>query len=313
MPLMGSRGGGSVRGFGRFGKVLLLAIIDSFNRSTSGTLGTSSDGKGVWKNVRGTWSANGSAASNSDTASNNNVAVIDLDGTNISNLQIDTAASGGGTGVSFWVQDSNNYYAAYPTYGTQTQTTQICGGSSGSGSSLPANACNAASVGTGQWYNWCEFAGRVEPTGTSPSCGSVPSQWNTVVTKNCGPGWYLEQCIPSGGYTWGGQSQSQSITNYQSTFKLLQTVGGSTSEVVNTTYNNTTAGYSPTRSVAISTSGSVITYNVYSSTNKGGSVLATGTYNAGSPTKGYGVGVFRGASSTQQGSTLTAFAATVTP
>jgi hypothetical protein len=311
MPLMGSRGGGSVRGFGRFGKVLLLSLLDVFNRSTSGTLGTSSDGKGVWKNVRGTWSANGSSAVNSDAASNNNIAVVDMDGANITNVQVDVQSAGGGTGVSFWVQDSNNYYALYPTYSTSSQTVTNCGGSSGSGSSLPGGACGVGGSGCGQWYNYCYYAGRVEYTGSAPGC-NIPSSWPGILDKNCGPGWYYVDCKCSS-YNWAGQNQTSSLTNYESTVKLLRVQGGSGSEIVSSTYTNNTSGYNRTRSVAISTSGNTITYALYSSTNKGGSVLASGNTSPSSPVKGLGVGVFKGSSTTEQGSAVNAFSATVTP
>ena len=311
MPLMGSRGGGSVRGFGRFGKVLLLAFLDTFGRTTSGSLGTSSDGKGVWKNVRGTWSANGSGAVNTDTASNNNIAVVDMDGTTITNAQVDVQSAGGGTGVSFWVQDSNNYYALYPSYSTSSQTVTNCGGGGGSGSSLPGNACGVSGSNCGMWYNYCFYAGRVEFTGQSPSCGSIPGSWPGILDTNCGPGWYYNDCRCSS-YNWTGTNQTSSLTNYISTVKLLKVQGGSGEEIVSSTYTNNTSGFNRTRSVAISTSGSTVSYYLYSSTNKVG-LITSGSSTPSNPVKGAGVGVFRGSSSNEQGTTLSAFSATVTP
>lgn len=307
MPLMGSRGGGSVRGFGRFGKNLLLAFIDSFGRSTSGNLGTSSDGKAVWKNVIGTFTANGGAASTSDSTA---LAVVDLDGTNITNLQADNG--GGGTGVSFWVQDSNNYYSLYPTYSSTTNSSTNCVGPGGSGGGVPSGACGVGGSNCGNWFNFCAYNGQVVPTGKTNSCGSMPASWPATLDNNCGPGWYFVDCTCSS-YTWSGFTQTQTTTTYYSTAKLLRVQSGSSTELVSTNYTANTSGYNPVNSVAISTSSNTITYGLYSSSNKGGSLLASGTQSPASPVKGAGAGVFRTSSSANQANTVDNFSVTVTP
>ena len=50
---------------------------DNFNRTTSGLLGTSSS-LGLWKNLRGTWFANGSSATSNDAASTYPMAIVDM-------------------------------------------------------------------------------------------------------------------------------------------------------------------------------------------------------------------------------------------
>ena len=306
MPLIGTRGGASVRGFGRFGKNILLAFLDTFNRTTSGTLGTSSDGKASWKNVIGTFVANGSAASTSDSTA---IAVVAVDGKNITNIQADV---GGGTGVAFWVQDSSNYYALYPTYSSNTVSGSNCNAPGGSGVSVPAGKCGVAGVDCGEWYNYCGYNGQNLPSGNTGSCGIMPSNWPGILDVNCGPGWYYTGCKCLS-YTWSGTTVSFSTTTYYSTAKLLKVEGGSSTSLVSTDYYTNTGGYSTTNSVAVSTSGSTITYAFYSSANKGGSVLASGTNTPSSPVKGLGAGVFRTASSTNQGNDVINFSVTVTP
>jgi hypothetical protein len=305
MPLMGSRGGGSIRGFGRFGKSLLLAFIDSFTRG-NGDLGTSSDGKASWKSVVGTFAISSNKANSSDSPG---ISVVDMDGTNITNIQADTT---GGTGVAFWVQDSSNYYALYPTYSSNTVSGSNCNAPGGSGSSVPAGKCGVAGSSCGQWYNYCGYNGQNVPTGDTGSCGGRPSNWPGILDNNCGPGWYYTGC-KCASYTWSGTTVSYSTTTYYSTAKLLKVQGGSSTDLVSTDYYANTGGYSTTNSVAVSTSGSTITYAFYSSTNKGGSVLASGTNTPSSPVKGVGAGVFRTASSTNQGNDVSNFSVTVTP
>ena len=299
MPLMGSRGGGSVRGFGRFGKNLLLSLVDSFNRSTSSLLGTSSDGKGLWKNVRGTWQANGSVAISLAAASENNVAVIDMDGSNITNLQVDTGTSGG-SGLSFWVTDSNSYYALYPSYSQSTSSSSSCSGSYGSNSPTP---CPSIS-GTGQFRVLYCCDGNTYRIG--PCDGDPNTFCNNRGSYSCGTQFD----------GWGSCYQTYPTTvttTYNSIVNLRKVEGGSVTNLVQNNYVSNTSGYSKAQSIAISTSGNTISYSLYSSTDKGGSVIGSGSNTPSNPVKGVGMGLFHGQSTIDQGSTLSNFSVTVTP
>jgi hypothetical protein len=308
MPMMGSRGGGSIRGFGRFGKNLLLSIIDTLNRTTSGSLGTSSDGKAEWKNVRGTWQGNGSSAASQSAASGNNIAVVDMDGLVISNLQVDTSNTSG-VGLSFWVTDSNSWWAATTSHASSAFSTTNCGGGPQSSSSCPAG-CNACG-GCGYynvyyiWYVACTVGGQGAYITSNPNMNDTGT-----ITSNSGCGPFqgqpqYRQTVE----TYGCNSSQQTLTgtNYTSNFKLLNNAG----TLVNTQYNTNTSSFSSSGSIAISTVGNVITYSVYSAGNKGGSLLHTGAYTAISPTKGPGVGLFHGDGGSNQGSSVSNFSATV--
>ena len=83
-------------------------ITDNFQRTTSGSLGTSSSG-GLWQAIKGTWFANGSAAQTNDSASNDSIAAVNLQSPLVT---ISTLNPSLGAGVSFMVQDSNNWWAA---------------------------------------------------------------------------------------------------------------------------------------------------------------------------------------------------------
>jgi hypothetical protein len=315
MPMMGSRGGGSIRGFGRFGKNLLLALIDSFNRSTSGNLGTSSDGKGLWKNVVGTWQANGSSSVSNGLASGNNVAVVDLDGTNITNLQVDTGTNGG-SGLSFWTTDANNYYALYPSYTSSSSSSSGCTGYT----QLNTTSCGAFCANctnTDYTYYVCSEA-RMTPeenfryyyvTGNVNNCYQyVPQAWSNY--QRGGPAQNYPVTV---NYRSGNVTATTTTTTYNSIANLRKVEGGSATALATNTYVSNTSGFSKAQSIAISTSGNTISYAFYSAANKGGSTIGSGTSTPSNPVKGQGVGLFHGASIVDQGSTLSNFSVTVTP
>jgi hypothetical protein len=315
MPMLGSRGGGSARGFGRFGRILLLSLIDSFNRSTSGSLGTSSDGKGVWKNVRGTWQGNGSAAASTAAASGNNVAVVDMDGTNITNLQVNTGTSGG-AGLSFWVTDSNSYYSLYPSYTSSSSTSTGCTGYT----QLNTTSCGAFCANctnTDYIYYVCqEHRMTVEEnfryyyvTGSTNNC----YQANDQAWSNYQRGYPAQSYPESINYRSGNINQTITTTTYNSIANLRKVEGGSATALVTSTYSTNTSAFSKAQSLAISTSGNTISYTLYSGANKGGSTIASGTSTPSNPVKGPGVGLFQGESVVDQGSSVSGFSVTVTP
>ena len=313
MPMLGSRGGGSVRGFGRFGKILFLFFSDAFNRSTSSILGTSSDGKGIWKNVRGTWQTNGSAAESLSLPGSNNVAVVDLDGTNITNLQVDTGTNGG-SGLSFWTTDSNNYYSLYPSYTSSSSSTTGCTGYTQIQTSSCGSFC-ANCVNTDYSYVLCEEY-RYYPEEnfrfyTAPNAAACAqpngNAWSYYQRGSFREGPYTVS------YRSGNVTQTTTTTTYNSIANLRKVEGGSATALVTNTYLTNTSGFSKAQSIAISTSGNTISYTLYSAANKGGSVIASGTSSPSSPVKGQGVGLFHGTSVVDQGATLSNFSVTVTP
>ena len=319
MPLLGARGGGSVRGFGRFGKNLLLIVVDTFGRTVSGLIGTSSDGKAVWNSLRGTWAANGSAAAIASAASNRNLSTIELDGSNITNLQVDVGTSGG-VGLAFWVTDANSYYALYPSYSTSSSTSYPC--NSYRENSNFNNTSGMCSV-TGNRYKIQGLCCVLNPfTEEGLACyGPIYVTSNTNVD---GSTFANNYCSSQGkqtysyassttAHTLGFQTSTVITTTYNSTVNLDKTVSGSTTSLVSSNYVSNTSGFSKAQSIAISTSGNTISYSLYSSTNKGGSIISSGTNTPSTPLKGKQVGLFHGVSSVDQGTTATNFKVEVTP
>jgi hypothetical protein len=312
MPLLGARGGGSVRGFGRFGKNLLLIVVDTFGRTVSGLIGTSSDGKAVWNSLRGTWAANGSAAAIASAAANRNLSTIELDGSNITNLQVDVGTSGG-VGLAFWVTDANSYYSLYPSYSTSTSTSYPCNaGRENSGWGNSSGMCATTGNFTKVINFRCNSTLYYQTAYVPQSYGYVDSQTYTSQTCSGEGGVYdWPQSIVQ--VTLGTQTSTVVTTTYNSRVNLEKTVSGSTTSLVSSNYVSNTSGFSKAQSIAISTSGDTISYSLYSAANKGGSVISTGTNTPASPLKGLGVGLFHGPSTVDQGTTISNFKVEVTP
>jgi len=123
-PIRSMFGEISARSFG-LSRYLISIISDSWNRTTSGGLGTSSIGN-VWLNLRGTWTANNTGlATTATTASSYPLATVPFKVASTMTAQSVSA----GAGIAFWVTDSNNFWgvinSAY-TYTTPTAYYYSC-------------------------------------------------------------------------------------------------------------------------------------------------------------------------------------------
>lgn len=282
---------------------------DTFDRSTSGNLGSTSNKATVWTNVQGTWSANGSQATSGDSVGTNAIATVTAATTNISNLQVDTLNTGG-VGTAFWVTSAGSWYATTTWYSTSASSTTGCtGGASGNyEGSCPAicNACSGCPTVVSRYYvmvvcNDGQEYGETLRTGCSAAASTI-SNWCSYAG-----GGYSGNCRgPYNFYSCSTTSQTISSTNYNSNFRLVNNAG----VLVNTQYNTNQSSYSSAGSLAVSTVGDVITYSVYSGANKSG-LLHSGTYTATGATKGRGVGVYKGDGGSNQGSSVDNFSVTV--
>lgn len=135
---------------------------DNFNRTTSGSLGTSSSGQ-PWTALRGVWFANGSQGSSSDNASNYPIASYDI-GLQNTTSRID---SNPGTGVAFWITDANSWWAAYPFYDTTSSTSTSCNSGYVENSSNPpsGSCCSGVSTNSSSSCN----AGFIQNTSNPPA------------------------------------------------------------------------------------------------------------------------------------------------
>jgi len=117
-PIRSMFGEISARSFG-LSRYLISIISDSWNRTTSGGLGTSSIGN-VWLNLRGTWTANNTGlATTATTASSYPLATVPFKVASTMTAQSVSA----GAGIAFWVTDSNNFWGVINSAYTYTTST----------------------------------------------------------------------------------------------------------------------------------------------------------------------------------------------
>jgi hypothetical protein len=275
-------------------------------------LGTSSDGLSTWSVVRGNFTIDGNRAYSTDTG--NSLATVTLSTSAISNAQIDTVSDQGGVGLAIWATDANSYWGIYPHYTTTTNSSTVtnCSGPGFSGTGPTTCASSQNVVGSfGPFrvdvyaYEEQQFIGASQ---CEPNC--APPSWATnypSVTIGCS----LSQfCNPNGGYNYATNTNASNVTNTVNTtnFTSAMRISSANAVVVNNQY---ASSISPMRSLAVSTSGNVITYTGYSATAKGGSTLVTSTYDAGAGSKASKFGVFKSSSSHLQGSYVDNISVTV--
>jgi len=172
---------------------------DLFTRTTSGNLGDPGNG-GVWSAIRGIWSADGSFAVSATAPSSYPIASVDMYSPNVEiSATIENKA---GTGVSFWVQDSSNWWGAYQFQATNTSYSQACNTYVQVGPSYYCAASQAynysyCSVSNPYSYNYCISSSSYSysycaqsSSYTYSSCSSPQAFSFSYCTSSNGPFYY---------------------------------------------------------------------------------------------------------------------------
>jgi hypothetical protein len=245
-------------------------------------------------------------AYSSDTA--DSMATVLLSTSAISNAQVDMYGDQAGVGLAIWVTDSSSYWGIYPNYTTTTTATSTTtcsgGGFSGTGPTTCASGSNI-SGNHGPYTVWgaCHWSSQeLGRTGAKSTC-SVPAPFRNSLASMCASdgGYYTGCDFAGGGHNYSTNTNASNVTNtnYATNYTSQLRVKNPSAVVVN---NQFASSINPVRSIAVSTSGNVISYTGYSAANKGGSAIVSGTYDAGAGTKGTKVGVFKTSADYLQGS-----------
>ena len=178
------------------------AFSDTFNRTTSGSLGTSSSG-GLWNALKGVWYANGNAAKTDDAASTYPIANIEMTSASVtasittgSWVQISTTGTVGS--ISSNSADSTTYFTA--TITGMSSTTGMATGQR-------IRATNGTGTLFGGTPDYIEITSVVSSTsiiyrtkgGTTPTAGSV----SNIETSNNDGGSGIALWITDSGNWWG--------------------------------------------------------------------------------------------------------------
>lgn len=276
-----------------------LTLVDNFNR-TNGVLGTSSDGMSTWSVQRGSFVVDSNMAYSNDNA--DSLATVALSTSSISNAQVDMFADQAGVGLAIWVTDSQSYWGIYPNYTSTTTatTTTTCTGGGYSGTNANTCASGQNIVGSFGPYSVTFICQGTSLTNTTRlNCVLNQTQIN-YGEANCSGDYYPSCSFAGGGYNYATNTNASNVTNtnYATNYTSQLRIKNPSAVVVN---NQFASSINPIRSIAVSTSGNVISYTGYSAANKGGSAIVSGTYDAGAGTKGSRVGVIRTAADHLQG------------
>jgi hypothetical protein len=175
------------------------AISDTFNRSVSPGLGTTSSGylySSVVEQERSTWSTNGSVASSSGTvlryvspvdpgsfSNSYPLQAIELTGKTNLTASVEIPSGGGGPGIAFWVSGAGSFWAIAPAYSKINSTTPVtstnCNGpvisTNSTGTNPNCHNCAVTTSTSGGTSSDCNAtAFNTNSNGTSPNCYGCP-------------------------------------------------------------------------------------------------------------------------------------------
>lgn len=328
---------------------VVKAIVDLFNRTTTGSLGTANSGQ-TWNATRGVWFANGSAAQSNDTATDYALASIPLSPNATTN--VDTT---GGCGPAFWVTDSGSWWGAFPYYtsssvGSCTGPDAYCytagctpANSCGTINQTTGSSCTGPTVSCTDTTNTCNPGGCGTVTVTSRvisgyyassdvACSSLTGSPTSVACSNCGlsgsigpscspaPQYYCCQ-FPS--YTEYTRTQNTTVTTYTrwsatnattttytSAVRIISSVSGTVSTDSTTTLATSTSSQQNIASMQVNTNGTTVNVKGYSGSGQTTQMGSTITITPSSPVRGAGVGIIKAPTVNSQGSTLDNFNST---
>lgn len=253
-------------------------ITDIFNRTTSGSLGTSNTGQ-IWSNLRGVWYANGTQAKSDTAASSYPIASINVGSPNA----VTSASVSSGTGVAFWLTDSGNWWAS-TSYNTSSSYTY---------------SCNPTSCFCGSYSCLC-----ADGVSSSSSGCSSPSYIGSC-SEGCDRG-----CASHGGVSSITSCNASMTTcydtctayNYFYYLKLTNSIAGTVSSVV----SDVTLSAQPA-AIKVTTSGNSITAQAYADIELTTPLGSPATATPASPLKSNNVGVIVAPTAYNQQSTVDNF------
>ena len=231
-------------------------VTDTFTRTTTGSLGTSSTGQ-TWVSRFGTWYANGSQAQSNDGTSANTagaLSVIDISSADALVSLGNSSATGvnPGTGVAFWSTAAGSWWGAVSYSDTSSYTYSCnCANFTTTYTGTSSSSCTGSTVSCSDSTNTCSPGG----------CGTVSSSSSSssTTTYSCPNSSYPYLCggtcneLPScNGLSIQATASTTTTTTYTRTQNTTVTVytcnagdsGGGSSSTCSHTYTacNTCTG-----------------------------------------------------------------------
>lgn len=252
----------------------LKNIFDSFNRTNGSPLGVADTGQ-TWTVQRGSWSITDGRAFSGD----GNSGVYPLASVNAGTTNVEASAPvGSGVGLSFWVTDSNSWWAVY-SYNTTSTVTFQCFPYSCFCFSASGQCVSGPSFGTGGCLS----------TSFVSDCGGLYNYENSTTCGGSGiNNW---SCTGSTGTCY--ETCTSTVTNYY--LRRVSSVSGTLSTGTDVSLSSQPYG------LKVTTSGNNLTAQAYSNTSLT-TTLGSALTETNTGTKGTSVGIMLGASATASNS-----------
>ncbi len=240
-------------------------FTDTFNRANAADIATV---EYEWQELSGDWQIESNTARTLTSAASYPLAVVDIQKENVSIRATSSSANNSGFGVSFWAQDSNNWWAAVTDSSTSTGsvTTYSCP----NGGTLSGTTCLKTCTSGGEFIGYTG--------GTCPANQSVTPDSTCTCNDPGGCGCYSYEVGDYGSCTcYSGDQGNYADPNICLMFGLYPFAGVCWSNARNGTvppYSYTgsgcTANYAPTSSYNCdyAATASTTTTTVYTHTMK---------------------------------------------
>lgn len=306
-PLLSTFAGAGSRAFGLLSGAL-LNISDFFTRS-AGSLGIATSGQ-AWVALKGSWTTNGSQATSSNSGSTYPIGSIPFQQNVIASADV----NGGGPGLAFWVTDANNWWASYPTYienviNTCNQTL-VTGGSNPPSASCCAgvyttgggSSCNSSSI-TWTGYDYEPSFGRIGPSSACCEPQHIVAYGSPYDTYGCNTAYGANPTY------YNCYTSTTTTYSYDTRIVIVSSVSGSVVTDSTTTLVSGAGSLSSIASMKTETTSTQIIVKAYSGAGLTSQLGSTITRTPTTPIRGTSVGIVKGPSTYNQGSTLDNFKA----
>jgi hypothetical protein len=279
-----------------------VVFSDNFNRSTTGSLGTSSSG-GLWNAVRGVWSANGTQATSSGAASDYPLATVPM----LSPNNVLKVATSNGVGLAFWVSGAGDWWAAVPVSTSASENFSTCTFNSCC-STTAKSCCYAFGVNTSpsvcNSFVDLDYGPIYLDSGYVTCDGTFNCLLTSISRCQANAACCGTQCVSSNCCTG---SPTNTRTRFYWALRVIKAIGGVFTTESEVAIANSLTNSNLINSISAVTAGDSLVATAFSDTN---SLTQTGTpitIPLTNSVKANGVGIIKTPSTNNQGSTADNF------
>lgn len=280
------------------------SFSDNFNRTTSGSLETSSSG-GLWNAVRGVWSANGSQAISSGAASTYPLATVVMSSPD-NTLKVGTSM---GVGLAYWSSGAGDWWATVPVSTSATENFSTC--TFNACCSTTAKTCEypiANNVNASKCNQYIDLGYNPShhPNGKTTCIGTFTCYLNDIANYGPNAACCGTQCVSSNCCTG---SPNNTRTRYYWALRVIKAIGDVFTTQSEVAISNSLTNSNSINSVKTVTTGDSLVATAHSDTAAVTQIGSSISIASAGAVRANGVGIIKTPSTNNQGSTADNFAA----